>query len=381
MAVNYDDKRFKNVESQEKQALTSANNMYNNMINNSNTYYNQMQTAAENYGKQQAEIQQANTDFAIEKIEQQKDLAAKDYTREQKGAYADWQKESNQYGVNAEQLASSGLSRTGYSESSQINMYNTYQNRVSQARDTYNRAVLDYDNGIKEAQLTNNAALAEIAYNALQTKLKLGLDQFQYKNELLAQQLQTQRSISNEYYGRWQDVLKQINTENALAEEKRQFDKQYALQKKAYSSSIKNSSGGATIKSGGNSSGNNNVKINATGTTPKQGGDNYGNSKETQQKSDYYAKNGYQPNYINNVRLKSTGKKVYDVFSGEKTSVVVNGKVQPTAFGNQQIWTTGGSYYIWDGANRQYVDVTKQVVASASSSSKTKGIMFNWGTE
>ena len=65
MAVNYDDKRFKNVESQEKQALTSANNMYNTMVNNSDNYYNQMQTAAENYGKQQAEIQQANTDFAI----------------------------------------------------------------------------------------------------------------------------------------------------------------------------------------------------------------------------------------------------------------------------------------------------------------------------
>ena len=252
MAVNYDDKRFKNVESQEKQALTSANNMYNTMINNSDNYYNQMQTAAENYGKQQAEIQQANTDFAIEKIEQQKDLAAKDYTREQKGAYADWQKESNQYGVNAEQLASAGLSRTGYSESSQINMYNTYQNRISQARDTYSRAVLDYDNGIKEAQLTNNAALAEIAYNALQTKLKLGLDQFQYKNELLSQQLQMQRSISNEYYGRWKDVLSQINTENSLAEEKRQFDKQYAL-----SVSKLKSSGGSS----GSGSNKNNTKL------------------------------------------------------------------------------------------------------------------------
>lgn len=258
MAVNYDDKRFKNVESQEKQALTSANNMYNTMINNSDTYYNQMQTAAENYGKQQAAIQQANTDFAIEKIEQQKDLAAKDYTREQKGAYADWQKESNQYGVNAEQLASAGLSRTGYSESSQINMYNTYQNRISQARDTYSRAVLDYDNGIKEAQLTNNAALAEIAYNALQTKLKLGLDQFQYKNELLAQQLQMQRSISNEYYGRWRDVLSQINTENSLAEEKRQFDKQYALSV----SKLKSSGGsGGSGGSSGSGSNKNNTKL------------------------------------------------------------------------------------------------------------------------
>ena len=264
MAVNYNDRRFTQVKTEENKALQQANNTYNQMINNSDKYYNDMIKAADDYGQQQQQKQQANTDFAIEKIEQQKDQAAKDYTREQKGAYADWQKQSDQYGVRAEQIASMGLANSGYSESSQVNMYNTYQNRISQARDTYSRAVLEYDNGIKEAQLANNAKLAEIAYNALQNKLELGLNQFQYKNNLLTQQLQLQNDISDRYYKRWSDVLSQINTENALAEqirqynanlaeEKRQFNEQMALSKKKISSGV--SGGGSNnpkISSGEN---------------------------------------------------------------------------------------------------------------------------------
>ena len=250
MAVNFDDDRFKAVEQEQQTALNNATNTYNNMINNSDKYYQDMAKAAEDYGRQQAEIQQANTDFTIEKINQQKEQAQKDYTKEQKGAYVDWQKQSNQYGVNAEQLASSGLRNTGYSESSQVSMYNTYQNRVSQARDTFNRATLDYDNGIREAQLTNNAALAEISYNALQTKLELGLNQFNAKNQLLQQQMAAEQNIKDTYYNRWQDVLKQINTENALAEQQRQFNVQMNLSKKSSSSSSRRSSGGTSGKSG-----------------------------------------------------------------------------------------------------------------------------------
>lgn len=250
MAINYEDDRFKAVEQEQQTALNNVTNTYNNMINNSDKYYQDMARAAEDYGRQQAEIQQANTDFTIEKINQQKEQAQKDYTKEQKGAYVDWQKQSNQYGVNAEQLASSGLRNTGYSESSQVSMYNTYQNRVSQARDTFNRATLDYDNGIKEAQLTNNAALAEISYNALQTKLELGLNQFNAKNQLLQQQMAAEQNIKDTYYNRWQDVLKQINTENALAEQQRQFNVQMNLSKKSSSSSSRRSSGGTTSKKG-----------------------------------------------------------------------------------------------------------------------------------
>ena len=144
MAVNYNDERFQQVTREQNAAIQNLNNTYNNMINQSQQFYDAQAKAAEDYGNQQAALQQQNTDFTIQKIEQQKEQANKDYTKEQKGAYVDWQKQSNQYGVNAEIQAQQGLRNGGYSESSQVSMYNQYQNRVATARDSYNRAVLEY---------------------------------------------------------------------------------------------------------------------------------------------------------------------------------------------------------------------------------------------
>lgn len=232
--INYEDERFQTVESEKQAALENVNNTYNNMINQSDQFYQDQINAAKDYANTQQQIQQENTDFAIEKVEQQKEQANKDYTKEQAGAYVDWQKQSNQYGANAEQMAASGLTNTGYSESSQVSMYNTYQNRVATARDTFNRAILNYDNSIKEAQLANNSKLAEIAYQALQTQLELSLAGFQYKNTLLQTQIEMQNQTEDRYYSRWQDVLGQMNQENQFAESIRQYEQNYKLEQQQF---------------------------------------------------------------------------------------------------------------------------------------------------
>ena len=232
--INYEDERFQTVEAEKEAALTDVNNTYNNMISQSDKFYQDQIDAAKDYANTQQQIQQENTDFAIEKIEQQKEQANKDYTKEQAGAYVDWQKQSNQYGANAEQMAASGLTNTGYSESSQVSMYNTYQNRVATARDVFNRAILNYDNSIKEAQLANNSKLAEIAYQALQTQLQLSLEGFQYKNTLLQTQLEMQQQTEDRYYSRWQDVLGQMNQENQFAESIRQYEQNYKLEQQQF---------------------------------------------------------------------------------------------------------------------------------------------------
>lgn len=237
--INYEDEKFQQVEADKQQALTNINNTYNNMINSSDQYYQSQIDAAKDYANTQQQIQQENTDFTIEQINQQKEQANKDYTKEQKGAYVDWQKQSNQYGANAEQMAAQGLSNTGYSESSQVSMYNTYQNRVATARESYNKAVLNYDNAIKDAQLQNNSALAEIAYNALQTQLELSLQGFQYKNSLLQTQLQLQVETDDRYYNRWQNVLNQMNQENQFAESIRQYNQNYELQQKQFAEEVR----------------------------------------------------------------------------------------------------------------------------------------------
>ena len=229
-AINYDDSRFTEVEEDKQTALSELESTYADMINDSDQYYQSQIDAAKNYADTQSQLQQEQTDFAIEKIEQEKEQAKTDYLKEQSGAYVDWQKQSNQYGSNAEKMAAAGLANTGYSESAQVSMYNTYQNRLATARESYNKAVLNYNNSITEARLQNNSVLAEIAYNALQTQLALSLEGFQYKNQLILDKYNKKTEIDNTYYSRYQDVLAQINTENALAEQVRQFNANKSLQ-------------------------------------------------------------------------------------------------------------------------------------------------------
>ena len=228
--IDYNDSRFTEVEADKKAALNEVDVTYGNMIGQTDQFYQAQIQAAKDYADKQTKIQNEKTDFAIEQIEQQKEQTKKDYVKEQSGAYVDWQKQSGQYGVTAEQQAAQGMRNTGYSESSQVSMWNTYQNRVATAREAYTRAVLNYDNAIKDARLQNNAALAEIAYNALQKQLELSLAGFQYKNELIIAQSDKKLAVDSEYYGRYQDVLAQINTENALAEDVRQFNAQMSLE-------------------------------------------------------------------------------------------------------------------------------------------------------
>lgn len=243
--VNYEDKRFKDVEADKKTALSDLEKTFGGMIDNSQKFYQDQINASKQWANEQTKLQQEQTDFAIDKIEQQKVQAEKDYTKEQSGAYVDWQKESNKYGANAEQVAAQGLANTGYSESSQVSMFNTYQNRVATAREVFNNVIANFDNGIREAQLQNNAALAEIRYEAQKQQLELALEGFQYKNTLVMEKANKKTEIENTYYGRYKDVLAQLNTENALAEEVRQYNESKALeeaklaeQKRQYNQSL-----------------------------------------------------------------------------------------------------------------------------------------------
>lgn len=238
MGVNYNDQRFLDVEAEQQEALTENEQLYGGMISQADSYYQAQQDAAQDWADKQTQIQNEQTEFAIDQIEQQKEQAHKDYIKEQSGAYVDWQKQSGAYGANAEAMAAQGMTGTGYSESSQVSMYNTYQNRVATAREAYGRAVLNYDNAIKDARLQNNAALAEIAYQALQTQLELALEGFQYKNQLLIQQANMKLEIDNMYYSRYQDVLEQINQENAMAEEIRQYNLSLAEEQRQFDAEL-----------------------------------------------------------------------------------------------------------------------------------------------
>ena len=373
MATNYNDDRLVAVKKEEELTLNKNNTMYNSMIKDTEDTYKAQIDATKEWADKQSQLQQEKTDFAIEKIEQQKEQANKDYQKEQSGAYVDWQKESNRYGANAETMAANGFVASGYGESSQVSMFNQYQNRVATAREVFNKAILNYNNSIQEAKLQNNSVLAEIAYNTFQKELELALQSLQNKNALLEAQANKQLEIKNMYHNKYQDVLDQINKENALAEEirqyneslaeeKRQFNESMAEQKRQYNASMSARSSGGSGGSGGSgyssskSSKDQNTKAavlyDTYGKYGTSGGSKevntayYQGSKNPDCKNGTFS-NGYQPDNVNGKKLKKTGDTITietQTLYGQKQKVV------------QNVWkTSDGTKYYWEGRQNKYI--------------------------
>lgn len=364
--INYDDERFAEVEADKQQALTENEQLYNGMINQSDQYYQQQIEASKEWGEKQQQLQQEQTDFAIEQIEQQKEQAQKDYKKEQSGAYVDYKKQSNQYGAEAEQMAAQGLANTGFGESSKVGMWNTYQNRMATARESYNQAVLNYNNAIKDAQLQNNSALAEIAYNALQQQLQLSLEGFQYHNSLVLDQANRKQEINNTYYSRYQDVVNQINQENALAEEQRQYNESLALQKAQLAEEQRQYNLNYALQK---EQAEQQAKINKNNDSDKTYAVNtayYQGALNSDANTYGTFSNGYQPKGISGYgTVSKTGDTITfttQTLSGHKQTVT------------QNIWKTpDGSKWYWDGTRNRYIQLSSADGSVRNSASSPVG--------
>lgn len=230
-SINYDDERFTQVEQEKQDQLNKYDNVYNDLINKRDEFTQQQQDYVDKWQNTQNQIANDNLQHQIDLANQQKEKAEEDYQKEAKASYIDYQKEIDKYGVSRENAASNGLANSGYAESSKVDMYNTYQNRIASARSSLNDIKLEFDNAIKEAQLSNNATIAENALKALEQKLQIALEGFNYKTEQENNKLNWNYNINNTYYNRYQDVEDQINYENEQAEAIRQWNEQMAFQK------------------------------------------------------------------------------------------------------------------------------------------------------
>lgn len=232
--IDPNDERLTTVTTEKNQALTANDKMYNDMLSAGSEKYEDAVDGVNDWAAEQKKLQQQQTDFAIEQIEQQKAQAEKDYQKEASAAYVDYKKQSNPYGVEAEQRAAMGMTNTGYSESSLVSMYNQYQIRYTAAREIYQKALMNYNNAITEAKLKNSSILAEIAYEALQKETELTLQWMQFENTLLLDKADQKLQIMQLYDNKYQNVLDQINKENALAEEVRQYNASLAEEQRQF---------------------------------------------------------------------------------------------------------------------------------------------------
>lgn len=221
--IDEDDPKLQGIETNRKNEITDVTNTFNGMIEKTDAFTDQQIEAVKQNEQTQIKNQNDRTDFTLEKIEQEKELAEKDFQKEQSAAYVDFQKESNRFGVNAEKMAQNGFFSSGYSESSQVAMYNQYQNRVAVAREGLNKAVMNYNNQMTEARLQNNVLLAEIASKSLEDQLMIAMQGFQYKNELMGQLISQKNAVNQRYDSLWQSTYENMLEEARANESANQF--------------------------------------------------------------------------------------------------------------------------------------------------------------
>ncbi len=267
--VDEKDERLTDVEKQGNDMLSGYQSDMDKALDNNKSALSGINSKLEQGQKELEAAANERTEFAIDEIERQKANAQKDYTKEQSGAYKDWQTQKDPYGVNAEKMAGAGLDGTGYAESSQVRMYNQYQARVTVAREAIQRTMDNFNAKIAEARMQNSATLAQIAYDTMIKQVEYELTFAMKNTELLTQMAGQKVAIKQQnqqnYMSVYQQLIQEAQYNASMAENKRQFDENMAFQReqfnwqkaKAAAASSGGGGGSATIKksSGKKSSG------------------------------------------------------------------------------------------------------------------------------
>lgn len=132
--------------------------------------------------KEQQNIVNTQTQQTIDEINRNADKLNDETTKHNKALYADYQKQVNPYGNNAEDLYSSGLAGSGVAETTKTNLYNTYQKNRTDTLNTARGLLADYNAQITQAKQNGDIQLAQAALQLYTQKI----DNL-YKNYQLAQ--------------------------------------------------------------------------------------------------------------------------------------------------------------------------------------------------
>ena len=169
-----------------------------------------VQQGINSYQQSQNQLLDQQDSYLVSQLDQQKKNLEQSYTQEQSAAYTDYQKQVDPYGAQAEQMASSGLSNSGYAESLKTQSYVAYQNRVAVARQSMEQARVSFENAFTEAKMQNDSSRATLAYQVYQMQLEAALTGFQYKNQLIMDKANARLNLATQYPDQWLEVLEQV---------------------------------------------------------------------------------------------------------------------------------------------------------------------------
>lgn len=267
-------------------------------------------------------------------------------------------------------MARAGLNTQGIVGSQVNSINNSYGNdltailnaRSKQLRDNDNQATstnLQYDNARLNAINQYDQSIADINSDINEKALN------QYNTMYGAYMNQAQQDYENDQKekaaaeARRQFEIEQAYKQSQADEAKRQYDTSLEYQKEQ--DKISNAQKWAQINN--NNTGGNNVTF--KNGIPYQGGKpqintdwwqgdinsdvQYGTFKTTD-------KNGvrYQPDNVAGAKLHSSGFKVGDIVNGARGNTGAD-------LSSQTLWSTGDNWYVWDGSQNKYINVTGDV--------------------
>ena len=378
-----EDERLAQIEKAKLDAINQSNSTYDQMHQDNQNMLDQNTNYAEQYEKTQNETLDKQLDFYKQNIEQQKKNAQQNYETEALRAENDYIAYNNPYGYQAETFAAKGQLGSGLTRTAQMGSYNAYQNRLATANKVMNDAFTQYDLDMNEAIINNDVQKAQNALAKLEMILGFQQNFYDTKNQIAQSQLSNNQTLDQSYYGRYMDMMNQINTEKAQAEAIRQWEAQMAYQKerdkvadaqwqKEYNLAKKSSSGGSGGSGGGiPGAGGKDPKIGDTdplvGTETKNGRTIVANPSTGTVNPDAVngvfkmdgTNSGYQPNNVDGYPVSKYGLTVSQYYESKG-----NKAKDGTNIDNQNIWKyfKGNTAYlvVWDGSQNKYVQISTQ---------------------
>lgn len=168
--------------------------------------------------KKQTDLINQQTQMQVDELNREKEKIDKDVNKTTQGLYSNWQKQANQYGVEAEQLAQKGLANSGYAETTQTALYNTYQKNVTETLNNSRDLKSDYDFKITQARQNGSVQQAQAALDLYSQKIQLLTQNYELRQnrEQYLHQKQYQQERDRISDQQWQKTFDQQVRQNEI---------------------------------------------------------------------------------------------------------------------------------------------------------------------
>ena len=196
---------------------------------------NQQNNLINEQERKQNELINQQTQMQVDELNREKDKIEQDTIKTTKGLYSNWQKQANQYGANAEQLAQQGLAHSGYAETTQTALYNTYQKNVTETLNNARDLKSDYDFKVQQARQNGSVQQAQAALDLYKQKAQLLTQNYELRQNREQYLYQQERDRVSD--NQWQKTIDQQARQNEIENQWKQKSFDYQKQRDAISDS------------------------------------------------------------------------------------------------------------------------------------------------